>query len=946
MEQDIIEFWRNNKIFEKSVQKNPENNSYVFYDGPPFISGLPHYGHLIVSIVKDVIPRYWTMQGKRVERLWGWDAHGLTVENKVQKKLGIKNRKEIENYGLEKFTQACYDYTSQVSGEWAWYIDRVGRWVDFEHAYKTTDQTYMESVIWAFSELYKKGLIYEGVRTSLYCTTCGTPVSNFEIAMDNSYREVEDYSIIVEFKVTTPGKFKDAYILAWTTTPWTIPSHRALVVDPAETYVRVSGSVPSNIYILAKKRLEFVFQDGNYKILEEFQGSELVGLCYEPPFRIYSAVEPGTYQVYAFEGMVTMEEGTGIVHSAPGFGEIDTEMGQKYGLRLMLTLDDEGKFLEGDENPNPYKGLTYIEANEKINHDLEIKDMLFRSERASHRVPYHDRCDTNLIQKAQKSWFVAIQGMKADLLANNEHINWIPPHLKEGRFKQNIEGAPDWCISRSRFWATPMPVWESADGERVVVSSVKELEELSGKKIVDLHRPYIDDVTFERDNKLFTRRKEVLDCWFESGSMPYGQFHYPFENKEKFDANYPGDFIVEYIPQTRAWFYVTHVLSTALFGKKAFKNALGYGTLAGNDGRKMSKTYANYTDPREVLENYGGDALRLFYMGSPIMLGDNINFDEIEIKNKLKRVLNPLWNCVNFFSLYAGSNKWEVGKLVESKHILDLWIKVRLDQVIWEVSDNLEKYLIPPAVRALEDFVDDLSRWYVRRSRERISSGDTGALSTLYFVLLRFAEACAPIIPFISESMYLELKKFDVTLAEESVHLRNYPTGNSPSHEEVSLIEHMALAKTISSIILSIRTEKGLAVRQPLSEAVVISTAGEMAEGLIALIKDEVNVKELSFAQTLPQGEMWLVKEEKGVSIAVNIELTEDLKVEGTARELMRQIQDLRKEKCLTVDQKINVSYKNTPQNVQAVERFQEEIKAKVGAVSLTPADEFLVESV
>ena len=729
IENDILRYWKDNNIFERSVSERSIDNPYVFYDGPPFISGLPHYGHLLGSIAKDVIPRYWTMKGKRVERVWGWDAHGLTVENRVQKRLGIPSRRNIEEYGLEAFTKECYNYTSEISAEWEWYIDKIARWVDMKNAYKTIDIDYMESVIWAFKELYTKGLIYEGVRTSLFCTTCGTPVSNFEIAMDNSYKDVEDPSIIVEFPILNEGNFKDTIVLAWTTTPWTIPSNRGLVVDEKEDYVVVSFN--DKKYVVAEKRLLPVLielknvTESDFKVLEKFKGLELIGLEYQSPYNIFSR-SPKDYFVYSYKDMANMEDGTGIVHSAPGFGEIDTEMGYNYGLRIMLTIDDEGKFVEGDAEKNPFLGMFYKKADRYIREDLQQRGLLFYDGRVTHRFPFHDRCETLLIQKAQNSWFVDVNTLKPAMLEHNEKINWVPEHLKEGRFKQVIETSPDWCISRSRFWATPMPVWRSEDGDTIVVGSISELEELSGQEVTDLHRPYIDEIVINKEGKKYQRIPEVLDSWFEAGSMPYAQLHYPFENKEKFENSFPGDYIVEYIAQVRAWFNVMHRLSTALFDSHAFKNVITTGVMAGNDGRKMSKTYGNYADPREILETIGGDALRLYLMNSSLLVGENANLDEVELRNKSRNVLNPLWNSLKFFLIYAEYYNWQPNfeGTPQSKNVLDIWIMARLQETIKVFTENIEKYLIPSAVQALEDFIDDLSRWYVRRSRDRISSGD------------------------------------------------------------------------------------------------------------------------------------------------------------------------------------------------------------------------------
>ncbi len=934
IEAEVLEFWKKHEIFEKSVEKNAAENAYVFYDGPPFISGLPHYGHLLGSIAKDIIPRYWTMQGKRVERVWGWDAHGLTVENKVQSRLGIKNRRDIEAFGLEKFTQESYKYTSEISEEWKWYIDRIGRWVDMDHSYKTIDRTYMESVMWAFKKLYDKGLIYEGIYTSMFCTTCGTPVSHFEVAMDNSYKDVEDPAITVKFPVTTTGKFQGTYLLAWTTTPWTIPSNRALVVHEESEYVIVEFS--GDKYVLAGSRLEFVFKDKEYKVLESFKGSELIGLEYDPIYKFYAKKE-GEFKVYSFPGMANMEEGTGIVHSAPGFGEIDTEMGRHYGLTIMMSIDEEGKFVPGNLEKNPWEGVYYSKANDPIREDMKNRNLLFGDERVVHRFPYHDRCNTLLIQRAQNSWFVDIKKLKSDLDKNNEGINWIPEHLKEGRFKLGIEQAPDWCISRNRFWATPMPVWESKDGDRIVVSSVSEIEELSGQKVTDLHRPYIDAIVIKKDGKEYFRRPEVLDSWFEAGSMPYAQIHYPFENKERFEKNFPGDFIVEYIAQTRAWFFFMHVLSTALFGCASFKNVISTGVMAGSDGRKMSKTYGNYADPKGIIETIGGDALRLYLMNSPLMVGENANFDEVELRNKSRNVLNPFWNSVKFFDMYASLHGWNSEKLVESTDLLDRWIIARLHETIKTFSENLEKYLVPPAVKSIEEFVDDLSRWYVRRSRDRISSGDPQALSTLYTVLDSFSKTSAPLVPFLSEKIFLTLKQYRSAKENtpESVHLCDFPKYHF-SKIDTQVLSNMKVTRDIASLGLAIRSDKNIKVRQPLSTLYVDETFTSKDSFYKELILDEVNVKNID---VVSHDKFEKVSGDSEIkSVYLDPTITNELKLEGLAREMVRQIQDLRKANNLSVSDRISAKYPDSLENNAVVSIHQEDIKKKVLATSLTPS--------
>ena len=919
LEDEARDYWEKNKIFEKSVEFRPKDNQYVFYDGPPFISGLPHYGHLLGSIAKDIIPRYWTMKGKRVERVWGWDAHGLTIENKVQKELGIKNRKDIEAYGLEKFTQACYEYTSRISSEWKWYIDRIGRWVDMEHSYKTTDRTYMESVMWTFKQLYDKGLIYEGVRTSLYCTTCGTPVSNFEIAMDNSYRDVEHPAVTVKFKITSKGDFEGICALAWTTTPWTLPSNRAFVVDEKATYVVVEAN--GEKYLLAKERLPQTFETVP-EIIREVKGNQLLGFEYEPLYEIYTSNDKD-FKIYSYEGMVSMEEGTGIVHSAPGFGEIDTEMGKSYELSMTMAIDDEGKFVPGTQSANPFEKMFYEKANKEIIQDLTDRGIIFKNEKIVHRFPYHDRCDTDLIHRAQDSWFINIQELKKDMLKNNKEINWVPSHIKDGQFVQVIENAPDWCISRNRFWATPMPVWESEDGERIVVGSIKDLEKLSGKEVGDLHRPYIDEVVIEKDGKVYRRREEVLDSWFEAGSMPFAQFHYPFENEQKFEKNFPGDYIVEYIAQVRAWFNVMHRLSTAIFGKSSFKNVIATGSLAGNDGRKMSKTYGNYTDPKEVLEQIGGDAVRLYLMSSPLMLGENANFDDTELRTKSRNILNPLWNSLKFFLMYAQSSGWEPEdeEIPTPANPLDKWIITRLQQTIKLFSESIENYLVPPAVRVSEEFVDDLSRWYVRRSRDRISAGDKEALSTLYYALLTFSKAVAPLIPFMSENIYKALSD------GESVHLCDYPKFSEKLiKENEDLVNKMAQDRYIVSQVLAQRVEQNIPARQPLSkfETTLKVTFDEV-------VRNEVNVKDIVLVKELPEG----------MQVRLDIKISPDLELEGLMREMVREIQSLRKKSGLQVGDRIRASYPQDTKLDEVVSKFGEEIKKVVGATELAPGTSY-----
>jgi isoleucyl-tRNA synthetase len=764
--------------------------------------------------------------------------------------------------------------------------------------------------------------------------------------MDNSYRDEVDPAVTIKFKIVTPGIFEGSFILAWTTTPWTLPSNRALVVDENETYVIVKHN--GQKFVLAQKRQDAVFKDKNYSVEYEFSGKELIGLEYAPLYTFFAS-KTGEFKIYSFEGMVNMEDGTGVVHSAPGFGEIDTQMGTHFGLTVMMTLDDEGKFIEGNNAPNPYKGVFYLKTNDSIREDLKNRDLLFADEKISHRVPFHDRCDSLLVQKAQNSYFINVDKLKEDLVKNNEPINWIPDHLKYGRFKQGIEQAPDWCISRNRFWATPMPIWRAEDGEEIVISSINELEELSGKKVQDLHRPYIDQIEIVKDGKTFKRTPEVLDSWMEAGSMPFAQIHYPFENKDKFEKNFPGDYIVEYIPQVRAWFYVMHVISTALFGKNSFTNVVCTGIMAGTDGRKMSKTFGNYTDPKEVLEKIGGDALRLFLLSSPLMVGENANFDENELKTKLRNVLNPYLNSAKFFSIYASLHdfKCDSSKSLDtlSDYPLDKWILVRMEETTKKIIESMESYLIPQAVTALEGFVDDLSRWYVRRSRDRVSSGDIQALETFYFVLKKSAKVFAPIIPFLTEEIYRQLEGMVLSDAPESVHLCDYPGFNEGFiTANKGLLVNMSQDREVVNQALSIRTKSNLPVRQPLQK---LLTSLKVTHHDI--VSDEVNVLEIEdslggdFMSGL-ESDTYCLDDSKNV--ALDLTVTPKLKLEREKREFVRKVQDLRKESGLLVSDRIEVTYPSSKELDDVVEAFQEELKKKLCTTKISPSEEFAVKKI
>ncbi|MFZ2546155.1 MAG: isoleucine--tRNA ligase, partial [Candidatus Saccharimonas aalborgensis] len=844
-EKDWVKRWKANKTFEKSVENRSKDNSYVFYDGPPFISGSPHHGTLLSSIVKDAVPRYWTMKGRRVERVWGWDCHGLPAERFTEKKLGINSREEVFDYGLEKYIIACRNNMVQTSGEWEDVVDRIGRWVDFKGAYKTMDKDYMESVWWAFKELYDKGKIYEGEKVLMYCTLDATPLSKAEVTMDaGAYQDVTDPSVYVKFRLKSEqreegrGKKEEAHLLAWTTTPWTLPANTAVAVNKDLTYVEVEQN--GERLILAKELLAKVMQDEkhqplDYEVSREFKGSELVGLEYEPLF-----VDRGenAHKVWAAP-YVSHEDGTGIVHLAPAYGEEDFVLAKENGIPIVHTIDENGLFTEGD-----WTGENVWAINKTIAKTLHERGVVWKIDYIRHSYPHCHRCGTKLMYRAHPSWFMDIDGQREKMLEENGPINWFPPHVKNGRFAKTVEQAPDWNLSRDRFWATAMPVWKSQSGKVKVVGSYAELKELSGVELEDYHRPWIDDVTFSIDGEVYTRIDKVIDCWFESGSMPFAQFHYPFENREKFEANFPGDFIVEYIGQVRAWFYYVHAVSVALFGTHAFKNVIVTGNVAGNDGRKMSKSYGNYTDPNELMDKFSADSLRYLLLSSPLLSGEDFALQDKEVGD-VARKLSMIWNMYDFFTMYAEVDGWEfegeISDPLESlKNPLDIWIVSRLHQLVTEVEKQMDGYNLPDAMSPILPFIDDASNWYVRRSRRRFwKSEDDGdkndAYRTLHYMLVHLAYVLAPFTPFLAEELYHNL-----TGDDESIHLKDWlPAGRV----DELVMNDMETVRGYVNEALSLRAKAGLKVRQPLA-SVTVPSLGEHVD-FASILTDEVNVKEV-----------------------------------------------------------------------------------------------------
>lgn len=894
VEEAVLKHWQNEKVFEKSVSQRPSAKSFSFYDGPPFITGLPHYGHLLGSVVKDVIPRYQTMKGYRVERVWGWDCHGLPAENKVEKELGINSKKEIEKLGVDKFVAACKAYVNNVSEEWEWYINHIGRWVDFKNAYRTMDKDYMESVLWVFKSLYERKLIYKGKRVSLFCPRCSTPISNFEVAMDNSYKEVTDPSVWVKFKLQE----SDDYLLAWTTTPWTLPANFALAVNPKLVYAKVNFQ--GQFLVVAKNAVKNIFGDG-ITISETIPGAKLVGLAYEPLYSYFGSND-NDHKIYPGD-FVSAEDGTGVVHIAPGFGEDDTNLGKNFGLTMTEAVDEEGHL---SEKVLVAPGKYFKAADKLIIADLQQRGLLFKEDKISHSYPHCHRCATPLLYKAQEAWYIDVQSLKNQLLKTNEDINWVPKHFKHGRFEQGVIGAPDWCISRTRYWGAPIPVWECSKCDwRLVAGSIKEIEEMSGSKIKDLHRPEIDEVVIKcpQCGSEARRVREVLDSWVEAASMPYAERHYPFENEEEFKKNFPADFITEYTGQLRAWFYVMHVISNALYQRNCFKNVIVTGVIMGNDGRKMSKNYGNYPDPKESLLKYGADALRLYLMGSPIVMGEDISISENEWQEQLRATINILWNSYKFFANNAAVDRFDhVGRYPESENPLDQWILSRLTQTTDLVDGNLGGYHIPKAVEALKSFVNDLSTWYIRRSRERVGpsapdkTDKIETYQTMGFVFETLFKLTAPVIPFIADYLYRHLTD------NTSVHLQDWPGQDHKINKK--LMEDMSLVRKICEQGHSQRKLAAIPVRQPLRE-IVVTTSNRLDLGLLSIISEELNVGTVK------------IKKNKDFSVQLDTKLTPGLIAQGKVRELIRNIQQLRKEADCKLDELITVEAPDWPEEYQ-----------------------------
>ena len=987
LEEQVLAYWQRNQTFEASVEAREAGlhgaNEFVFYDGPPFANGLPHYGHLLTGYVKDVVPRYETMKGRRVERRFGWDCHGLPAEFEAEKQLGIEHKNEIEAMGVAKFNDACRTSVLRYTEEWRNYVTRQARWVDFDHDYKTLDLPYMESVMWAFKTLWNKDLIYEGFRVLWYCWRCETPLSNTETKMDDVYRDRQDPAVTVGLRLTSDRpELAGVEALVWTTTPWTLPSNLAAAVHPDVDYVVVQAQ-NGRRYLLAEARVAAYARELGEEppVLARFKGAALVGTRYTPPFDFFYGKQPNAHQVLSAE-YVTTEDGTGMVHIAPAYGEEDKVVTDAAGIEPVTPVNSRGEF---DAQVPPYQGQHVFEANKNIIRDLKASGALVRHDTYQHSYPHCWRCDSPLIQRAVSSWFVAVTKFRDRMVQLNQQIRWVPEHIRDGQFGKWLENARDWSISRNRYWGSPIPVWVSDDPKypRVdVYGSLAELERDFGVKPNDLHRPGIDNLTRPNPDdptgkSTMRRVPEVLDCWFESGSMTFAQVHFPFEHKEWFEHHYPGDFIVEYNGQTRGWFYTLHVLATALFDRPAFRTCLAHGIVLGNDGQKMSKSRKNYPDVREVFDRDGSDAMRWFLMASPILRGGDLIVTEVGIRDAVREALLPLWNTYYFLALYANAENMDGVVRTDSAHLLDRYILAKTNELVTDVESQMDRYDLAGACATVREFLEALTNWYVRRSRDRFWAGERDAIDTLHTVLEVTCRVVAPLLPLTSEMIWRGLT------GGRSVHLTDWPLVDSLPNDS-ALVSAMDRVRQVCSAALALRTASKLRVRLPLATLRVAAADAERLREFVDLIRDEVNVKNVELTTDLaahgsfeitvnarvagprlgkdvqrvikavkaghwttsPSGavvadgielheaeyERRLVSKDAGAAaelpgssgiVSLDTTVTPELEAEGLARDLVRVIQQARRDKGLDVSDRIRLTI-DAPSSVTAAARTHE----------------------
>ena len=869
-EEEILKFWKGKKIFEKSLNKGKGKKPYVFYDGPPFATGMPHYGHILGSVTKDIFGRFWTMKGRYVRRVWGWDCHGLPIENIAEQGLKINSKDEIEKMGVKKFNDYCRNCVMEYANAWEKVIERIGRWADMKDSYKTMDNDYIESVWWGFKKLWEKGFIYQGEKVLMYCPRCSTPLAKAEIAMDNSYKNVKEESVVVKLKI----KDENTYALTWTTTPWTLPSNLALAVNPNFDYIYVKDRSNGETYLIGKEVLSQFYKDkAQYDIVKEVKGRKLEGKEYEPLFPYFKNIQNAFK--FLIGDFVTSEDGTGIVHIAPAFGEEDYNICKKYGIPLVQPVDERGRFTQEVKD---FSGRFVHDSNIDIIKFLKSQGKVVLVKKIDHEYPFCYRCDTKLIYRAIPAWFVNIQKIKPKLLKLNEKIKWYPDFLKEGRVKYTIETAPDWNISRNRYWASAMPIWVSEDGEKLVVGSVKELKkyakDLKGK--VDLHKDFLDKVILKKGGKDFKRVPEVLDCWFESGSMPFAQFHYPFENKKIFKKNFPAQFVAEYIAQVRTWFYYMMVLSTILFDEPPFENVVTTGTILAEDGQKMSKSKKNFTDPMILIDKYGSDALRFYLMSCSVMNAEDFNFSDKGVDEIYKKVILILYNTSKF---YESVREKETGKNSNSKDLTDRWIMSRLNEAGMKINSYFEEHNTIKACNEIRGFVEDLSTWYVRVNRDRLEE-DRSARETLRYALNELSKAIAPILPFSSEHVYHSLNG-----KKSSVHLELYPKFDKKKIDQ-NLILRMSKIRNIVSAGLRERDKEQIGLKWPLAQATIIGGDFKLKKDDEEIIMSQLNVKSLSYKEGHAN---------QDIVVDLDTHITPKLEAEGYAREMTRQVQAFRK---------------------------------------------------
>ena len=1000
MEAEVLAGWERDDTFQRSVdsrEAGPDGaNEFVFYDGPPFANGLPHYGHLLTGYVKDAIPRYQTMRGRRVERRFGWDCHGLPAEVQAEKELGISGHPEISAFGIDRFNDACRTSVLQYTNEWRAYVNRQARWVDFDNDYKTLDLDYMESVMWAFKQLWDKGLIYEGFRVLAYCWRCETPLSNTETRMDDVYRDRQDPAVTVWFQLDSGER-----ILAWTTTPWTLPSNLALAVGPDIEYSVVA--LEGERYIVASARLEaYAAQLDGGEVVATMTGSELVGRRYRPVFDFLADTD-NAFQVLPGD-FVTTEDGTGVVHMAPGFGEEDQNLCSAAGIPTICPMDERGCYTA---EISRWAGTHVFEANPEVIRALKELGALVRHDSYEHAYPHCWRCAEPLVYRAISSWFVEVTRIRDRMVELNQQINWVPAHVKDGSFGKWLANARDWSISRNRFWGSPIPVWVSDDPTypRVdVYGSIAELEADFGVEVTDLHRPAVDDLVRPNPDdpsgaSMMRRVPEVLDCWFESGSMPFAQVHYPFENAQWFEHHYPGDFIVEYLGQTRGWFYTMHVLATALFDRPAFENCVSHGIVLGDDGSKMSKSLRNYPDPNEMFDAHGSDAMRWYLLSSPILRGLDFSVSETGIRDTVRRVVLPFWNAYYFLTLYSRAAGLEGRERTDQTDVLDRYLLGELNRLVADSTAALDAYDLYGACETVERFLDTLTNWYIRRSRERFWSGDQDAIDTLHTALVCLCRVSAPLLPLISEHVHGGLT------GGASVHFLDWPeAGAFPVDEDLS--RGMALVRDACSTLLSLRKSEGLRVRLPLASATVATPDVDLVRPHLAIIRDELNVKEIVLtddvaahgrrelvlnpkalgprlggatqevigahkrgdweetgdgvrvgSHDLVSGEFdfRLVSDSDGAAatlprdggiVVLDTAVTPELELEGVARDLIRRVQQERRDAGLDVSDRIRLTVGGPADVLEALEVHRDLVAGETLALEVLPggaADETLV---